>query len=394
MKLWEKGISVDKEVEAFTVGNDYLLDQRLVEFDCIASIAHAKMLAKINVLTKKEVDELEKGLQEIIELNKNGKFQISKEDEDCHTAIENHLTNKYGEVGKKIHTARSRNDQVLTALRLYEKHELEETKKLVVQMQNSLQIAIDKQGKVKMPGYTHMQRAMPTTVETWLSSFQESLDNDLQLLDVAYKLCDASPLGTAAGFGVPVLEIDRNFTANELKFAKLIKNPIYAQLSRGKIESTVMHALTNVMLTLNKLATDLALFNTSEFSLVNLPENMCTGSSIMPQKKNPDVLELVRAKYHVVLGEEFKMKSTISNLPSGYNRDLQLTKEPLFNAIDTTQQCLNIMSLLVKQIKINEKNCENALTTEMFATEEAYKLVKKGATFREAYRQVASGLKI
>ncbi|MDP3742029.1 MAG: argininosuccinate lyase [Candidatus Micrarchaeota archaeon] len=393
MKLWEKGIAVDKEVEAFTVGNDYLLDQRLVEFDCIASIAHSKMLGKINVLTKSEVAQLEKGLNEIIALSKSGKFQISKQDEDCHTAIENYLTEKYGDVGKKIHTARSRNDQVLTALRLYEKHELQQVKKLVAEMQNTLQTAIKNQGSVKMPGYTHMQRAMPTTVATWLGSFQDALADDLQLLDATFTLVDASPLGTAAGFGVPVLEIDREFTAKELKFAKLIKNPIYAQLSRGKLESSFMHSLTQVMLTLNKLATDLTLFSTTEFSLVSLPENMCTGSSIMPQKKNPDVLELVRAKYHVVLAEEFKVKSIIANLPSGYNRDLQLTKEPLFTSIDTTEQSLKIMSLLVKQVKINESNCTKSLTRELFATEEAYKLVKKGVPFREAYRQVAQSLK-
>ena len=393
MKLWEKGMVVDKEVEAFTVGNDYLLDQRLVEFDCTASIAHSKMLGKIGVLTKSELAQLEKGLNEIITLNKSGKFNISKEDEDCHTAIENYLTEKYGEVGKKIHTARSRNDQVLTALRLYEKHELQQVKKLVVEFQNALQIVIKKQGNVKMPGYTHMQRAMPTTVATWLGSFQDALNDDLQLLDVTFTLVDASPLGTAAGFGVPVLEIDRSFTAKELKFAKLVKNPIYAQLSRGKVESSFMHCLTQVMLTLNKLATDLMLFSTAEFSLVSLPENMCTGSSIMPQKKKPDVLELIRGKYHVVLGEEFKVKSIIANLPSGYNRDLQLTKEPLFTSIDTTEQCLKIMSRLVSRVKINEENCAKSLTREMYATEEAYKLVKKGVPFREAYRQVAQSLK-
>ncbi len=393
MKLWEKGIAVDKEVEAFTVGNDYLLDQRLVEFDCVASIAHAKMLGKIGVLTKKDTIQLEKGLREIIALNKSGKFRISKEDEDCHTAIENYLTKKYGEVGKKIHTGRSRNDQVLTALRLYEKHELLEVKRLVFEFQNALQTVITKQGKVKMPGYTHMQRAMPTTVETWLASFQDALNDDLCLLATTFALVDSSPLGTAAGFGVPVLGINRNFTAKELGFTKLIKNPIYAQLSRGKIESSFMHSLTQVMLTLNKLATDLMLFSTAEFSLVNLPESMCTGSSIMPQKKNPDVLELIRGKYHVVLAEEFKVKSIIANLPSGYNRDLQLTKEPLFTSIDTTKQCLKIMSLLVKQLKINEANCAKSLTPEMFATEEVYKLVKKGVPFREAYRQVAQSLK-
>lgn len=389
MKLWHKGVNVDKQVEEFTVGNDYLLDKRLVEYDCIASIAHAKMLAKIKLLSQKEALQLERGLQEIIALNKKGKFHISKEAEDCHTAIENYLTQKYGEVGKKIHTARSRNDQVLTALRLYEKHELVEIKQLIAELQKALQTAIKRQGKVKIAGYTHMQRAMPTNVATWLNSFQESLSDDLQLLDAAFSLIDASPLGTAAGFGVPVFAINRKFTAQQLKFAKVLNNPIYAQLSRGKFESSVIHALTSTMLTLNKLATDLMLFSTAEFSLISLPENMCTGSSIMPQKKNPDVLELVRAKYHVVLGEEFKLKSMISNLPSGYNRDLQLTKEPLFTSVDTTKACLKIMTLMVKQIKINQ----SPLPSELYATEEVYRLVKKGVPFREAYRKVAESLK-
>ncbi|MFH1246764.1 MAG: argininosuccinate lyase, partial [Candidatus Micrarchaeota archaeon] len=337
--------------------------------------------------------QLIKGLNEIVALNKKGDFTISKEDEDCHTAIENYLTKKYGDVGKKIHTGRSRNDQVLTALRLYEKHELLEIKKLMIEFQNALQTVIKKQGKVKMPGYTHMQRAMPTNVATWLGSFQDAISDDLKLINIALELVDSSPLGTAAGFGVPALDIDRKFTAKQLNFAKVMDNPMYAQLSRGKLESTVMHALTNTMLTLNKLATDLVLFSTVEFSLVQLPEKMCTGSSIMPQKKNPDVLELVRGKYHIVLAEEFKVKSIIANLPSGYNRDLQLTKEPLFTSIGTTKQCLEIMASLVKQIKINEKNCTSSLTAGLFATEEAYKLVKKGVPFREAYKKVARLLK-
>ncbi len=388
MKLWHKGVNVNKAVEDFTVGSDYLLDQRLVEFDCIASIAHANMLKKIGILSKSEYTSLTRNLRKIIELNKKGNFKIEKEDEDCHTAIENFLTKKCGEAGKKIHTGRSRNDQVLTALRLYEKQELLEIEQLISAFQQALKKVAKQQGNVPMPGYTHMQRAMPTTVGMWLGSFHDAMVDDLLLLDATFELVDASPLGTAAGFGVPVLGINRKMTAREMKFARVIENPMYAQLSRGKFESTFIHMLTQVMLNLNKLATDLAIFSTAEFGLVSLPANMCTGSSIMPQKKNPDVLELVRAKYHVLLGDELKVKSLVGNLMSGYNRDLQLTKEPLFNAIDNTKQCLNIMRIVVSGLKVDKVRCKQSMTPELFATQEAYKLVKAGMPFREAYRKV------
>jgi len=388
-KLWKKGYELNKEVEKFTVGNDYLLDYKLVEFDCKASIAHAKMLKKIGLLKESELKKLIKGLNEIIELNKKCNFKIKLEDEDCHTAIENHLTKKYSEVGKKIHTARSRNDQVLTALRLYEKAELSKIKKLLENFKKALQKTIQQYSKVKIPGYTHMQKAMPTDVKTWLGCFVTSCEDNLKLLDSVLKLIDQSPLGSAAGFGVSVFKLDKKMTAKELDFSKVMKNPVYAQMSRGKFEATIINVLTQIMFDLNKLATDLVLFNMQEFGYISVPIHFCTGSSIMPQKKNPDVLELVRAKYHVVLGEEFKVKSLISNLMSGYNRDMQLTKEPLFKSIDTTKDCLSIITLVVSSMKVNKDECEKALTKGLFATEEAYKLVKKGVPFRDAYKKVS-----
>ncbi|RMF55408.1 argininosuccinate lyase [Candidatus Woesearchaeota archaeon] len=387
-KLWDKGKKIDKKIVDFTTGNDFLLDQKLVKYDCLASIAHAKMLRKIGVLSKTDLEKAVKGLKEIIRLDKKGKFEINQEDEDCHTAIENYLTKNYGEVGKKIHAGRSRNDQVLVALRLYEKDELAEINELINELVNAIEKFIKANGSVQIPGYTHMQPAMPTTIGTWLGSFITALKDDAELLETAFKLIDQSPLGSAAGFGVPVLNVDREMTAKELGFFKVMDNPMYAQLSRGKIESTVLHLLTQVMFDLNKLSSDLMLFNMKEFNFIELPEEVCTGSSIMPQKKNPDVLELIRAKYHVVVAEEMKIKGIISNLISGYNRDLQLTKEPLIKSIEITKECLEIMCELINSLKINQEKCRKAMKPELFATEEAYKLVKKCVPFREAYKKV------
>jgi len=384
MKLWKKDYDVNKQVEKFTVGNDYLTDQKLVKFDCLASAAHAKMLHKIGVLSKGELGKLIHGLDGIMDLVGKGEFVIKQEDEDCHTAIENYLTEKYGEVGKKIHTARSRNDQVLTALRLYEKEELANMKELIEEFKEALLKVEDS----PLPGYTHMQKAMPTTVKTWLGSFACSADDNIKLLESVNELIDQSPLGSAAGFGVPVFEVDREMAAKDMGFGKVMVNPLHAQLSRGKFEAAVANLMTQIMLDLNKLATDLMLFSMKEFGFVDLPKEFCTGSSIMPQKKNPDVLELVRAKYHVVVAEEFKIKGIIGNLMSGYNRDMQLTKEPLLNSIDITKDCLKMMIMVVSGMEVNKEKCGKAMTPELFATEEAYKLVKEGVPFREAYDKI------
>lgn len=388
MKLWDKGQKLNKEIEKFTVGNDYILDQKLVKFDCEASIAHAKMLNKIGVLKTDELKKLVNGLNEIIKLDSKGEFKITQEDEDCHTAIENYLTQKYGEVGKKIHTARSRNDQVLTALRLYEKLELHEIKHLLEELNKNYKVLIGKYGKIQIPGYTHMQKAMPTTVSDWISSFAASNTDNLAMLEFVLKLIDQSPLGSAAGFGVPIFKLNKKMTAKLMGFSKVMEPSVYCQLSRGKFESTILHLMSQVMFDLNKLATDLILFSMTEFGYIELPTEFCTGSSIMPQKKNTDVLELIRAKYHVVLGEEFKVKSMIGNLMSGYNRDLQLTKEPLFNSIDTTKDCIKMITLVLSDLKFNESKCKQAMTAELFATEETYKLVKQGKSFREAYKEI------
>lgn len=379
-KLWQDK-KLNKKIESFTVGDDYLLDKKLLKYDCIASIAHSKMLEKIGILTEEEQKKLEKELNNIM---KNEKFEIKLEDEDCHTAIENHLTKKLGELGKKIHTARSRNDQIVAAIKLYEKDELVKTLKLVSKLANSLKKAAK---NIPMPGYTHMQKAMPSSVKLWAESFVESLEDDIKLIDNAINIIDKNPLGTAAGYGAPI-KVDKEVTKKELKFRENCKNSIYVQNSRGKHEAVILNALSNVMFTLNKLASDMILFSMQEFGYFELPKGFTTGSSIMPQKKNPDVLELVRAKYSIVLGYEFQLKNLIANLPSGYNRDLQLTKEPLIKGIETTKDCLEIMDLVVSKLKINNEACKKAMTKELYATEKVYNLVKKGASFREAYKEV------
>lgn len=388
MKLWKKGYDVDKEIEKFTVGNDYILDKELVYYDCIASISHAKMLKKINVLTETELKKLMTGLDEIIRIDKEKKFKIKPEDEDCHTAIENYLTKKCGEVGKKIHTARSRNDQVLTALRLYEKDKLKEIIGLIGGLIFSINRKVKLCDNVNIPGYTHMQKAMPTTIGMLLSSYTDSLKDDKLIIENTLKIIDKSPLGSAAGFNVPVFDVDKEMTAKLLNFASVQDNPIYCQNSRGKFESLIVANLLQVMMTLNKISTDLILFSMQEFSFFSLPKEFCTGSSIMPQKKNPDVLELLRARYSVILGYDATLKSLCSNLMSGYNRDMQLTKEPVMSSFNLVKDCVKILSLVFEGVVVNKLNCEKALTKELYATKDAYELVKEGMSFRDAYKEV------
>ncbi|UCE08796.1 MAG: argininosuccinate lyase [bacterium] len=388
MKLWEKGTKLNQQIENFTVGEDYILDQKLVKYDCLASIAHAKMLRKIGILKKDEAQKIEVELNNIIDLDKKCKFKILKGQEDCHTAIENHLTEKIGELGKKIHTARSRNDQVLTALRLYYKDKLHDCKILINELIQTIAEFVDKYGAIKFPGYTHTRKAMPSSIALWGNSFIDSMNDNLKMIELTLEIIDQSPLGTGAGYGAPI-KIDRNYTADLLGFKKIQDNPIYTQNSRGKFESGILHGLSLIIFDLNKIASDLILFGMPEFGYFELPEEFCTGSSIMPQKKNPDVLELVRAKYHVVVSYEFQIKNLSSGLISGYHRDIQLTKEPTMKGLEITEECLTIMGLIFTHLKVNKENCHRALTEEIFATEKVYELVEKGIPFREAYKIIA-----
>ncbi|MFC1553282.1 argininosuccinate lyase [candidate division KSB1 bacterium] len=388
MKLWDKGKSVNKDVLEYTVGDDYILDNVLVKYDCIASIAHAKMLGKIGLVNKNEVRELVNGLKEIIKLHREGKFEISPENEDCHTAIENYLIKKLGETGKKIHTARSRNDQVLTALRLYYKEELNRCSRKKEDLIVTLKDFKKKYGRIVLPGYTHSRKAMPSSIGLWAGSFIDALKDDLKLVGAAYDLIDQSPLGTGAGYGLPV-KIDRKYTADLLGFSRIQANPVYVQNSRGKFESTILHALSQIMFDLNKISSDLIVFTLPELGYFSLPEEFCTGSSIMPHKKNPDVLEILRANYHKVVSFELLVKQVSANLLSGYNRDQQLTKGPVIKGLELTHKSILVADKLFRKLKVNRQNCKNAMTNELYSAEEAYELVKKGIPFRSAYREIS-----
>ena len=390
-KLWEKGVGFDKKIENFTVGNDNDLDQILLPYDCEASIAHVKMLNKMKYLNDNESDKLIKELNFILEESKSGNFKIKKSHEDCHTAIEDHLVNTCGDSGKKIHTARSRNDQVLTALRLYYRESIDDVKKLLIDLIKSLELFSDKNGKIQFPGYTHMQKAMPSSVQLWSNAYIESMNDDLKLLQTAYALINQSPLGSGAGFGVPI-NIDRKFLAKELKFDSVQDNPIYCQLSRGKFELYIINIFTQIMFSINRIASDIVLFCTDEFKFFSLPDEFCSGSSIMPNKRNPDVLELLRGSYSILIGYQSQIQSLSQNLISGYNRDIQLSKEPTMRSFDLIKNCLDINTLVISGLIINEENCKKAMTDELFATEQAYNMVKEGIPFRQAYRKIADEL--
>jgi argininosuccinate lyase len=387
VKLWEKKTEPDPAIERFTVGDDPVLDLRLVRYDCIASAAHAKMLGRIGILTAEEVLKLTEELGEIRRLADEGKFRIPAGLEDCHTAIENRLTEKLGDLGKKIHTARSRNDQVLAALRLYCLDELGRIRVNAQALSAALQSLAERHGSVRLPGYTHTRKAMVSSVGLWAGGFREWFGDDIRLLDFVGGLIGQSPLGTGAGYGVP-LDVDRSYTAKEAGFPKIQNNPIYVQLSRGKFESTLLHCLGQMMLGLNRMSSDLIFFTIPEIGYFKLPEEFCTGSSIMPQKKNPDVLELIRAKFHEILGREIQLKTTTANLISGYHRDLQLTKKPLMEALDASADCLSVAAKVIAALKVDAEACSRGLTEEVYATERVYELVKQGMPFREAYRTV------
>lgn len=389
-KIWDKKsrIKINSLVENYTVGVDYLLDLELLPYDIKGSVAQAKMLKKIGILTGQELKTLLTGLDKILSLWKQGKFNIDKSQEDSHTAIESFLTKNYGEVGKKIHTGRSRNDQSLVMTRLFSKEALSKIKQSVENLLKEIQTQIIKQGKIKMPGYTHMQRAMPSSVGMWLGSFYASLEDDLVLLDATIKIIDQNPLGSAAGFGENVLGLDKEFTTKELGFRKIQKNPMYCAMSRGKFENIVLQSISNIMFDLGKLSNDLMLFTTKEFDYFNLPDSFKTGSSMMPQKKNYDLLELIRGNVAIFEGYQHQIQGVIKNLPSGYNRDFQLTKEPYLKGIKLALETIEIISLVIKNLEAKKDNLESACTKELYATDEALKLVKQGMSFRDAYQQI------
>jgi argininosuccinate lyase len=390
-KLWEKGYALDKLIEEFTVGDDPLLDRRLVAADCLASMAHAKMLVRIDILTSGEYEALHGELSAIIRMNRDGKFPIRREDEDCHTAIENHLVRSAGEAGKKIHTGRSRNDQVIAALRLYTRSFLLAFQSAVLDLVQVLLAFAGKHRDLPMPGRTHLQVAMPSSVGLWAGAWLEELLDDLLLLDAAYALNNSCPLGSAASYGVP-LPLDREMVAESLGFDRVQNNVLYVNNSRGKLESIVLDGLEQVALTLSKLAQDLILFSLPEFGYFHLPEELFAGSSIMPQKKNPCMLELVRAKAATVNSCSAQVKSIIRALPSGYNRDFQETKAPFLRGLDVTLISVRVMRAVIEKLQPDAERLREAFTPDIYATDKALELVARGVPFREAYRSVGSEL--
>jgi argininosuccinate lyase len=388
-KIWQtsKSCKMNPLVESFLSGEDVGLDQKLVVYDITGSLAHSKMLFSIGLLTKKEQQQIAKGLNQIKKLYHQGKFVVTVADEDVHAAVETKLIELIGDAGNKLHTGRSRNDQVLTDLCLYCKDQLQLVEKLAKDLVKVFHKWGKKYAAVPMPGYTHMQKDMPTSVFTWIDSYGETLTNDLLLLKAAYQLADQNPLGSGAGFGVN-LPLDKQLTARLLGFAKVQHNPIACQHLRGKLELAVLAAMGQIMITLSKLAQDLLLFTTQEFDFFQVDESLTTGSSIMPQKKNLDVAELIRAKAHVVGGYTAMVAGICAGLPMGFNRDMQETKGPMMQGLKTTKDSLSVTKVLITGIKPKASNLKAAMTADLYATDKAYELVKKGVPFRKAYQQI------
>lgn len=390
-QLWNKGYDINKEILEFTVGNDYELDQIMIKHDVYGSIAQAAMLKKIGILTPVEFKRIQAAFKRLIKLWEQGKFVVQLEDEDGHTAIENYLVHELGDLGKKIHTARSRNDQVVTMTRLYMKEKMMNVYGHTLTLADHFLRLARRYQAVPLPGYTHMQRAMPTSGGVWFGQYAEALLDDLALLKTAYEYNDMNPLGSAAGFGVN-LPIDRVYTAKLLGFNKVQNNTMYVSYTRGKVEAALLFALNQLMQTMAKFANDVLLFSMSEFGFVVLPKEYCTGSSLMPQKRNGDVFELTRGKANVMLGYLLSTIELQNVLLSGYNRDTQLTKDLMVKALHLYSNTVKVMSTVTGGITLNKAKCLAGCSAEIFATDKALDLVKGGLPFRDAYRQVAAHL--
>lgn len=385
MKLWDKGYSTDKKIDIFTVGNDRELDLVLAKYDVIGSLAHAKMLHKIGLLSKDEIQAVEKELVNILEIIKSGNFIIEDSFEDVHSKVEFLLTEKLGDTGKKIHTARSRNDQVLVDVHLYLKDELDEIKGLTLEFFNLLIKLSDQYKGVLLPGYTHFQIAMPSSFGMWFSAYAESLIDDVYFINAAYKVVDQNPLGSAAGYGSS-FPIDRKETTKLLDFKTLKFNSVAAQMSRGKTEKSVAFAMSSLAGTMSKFAYDICLYMSQNFEFVSFPDNLTTGSSIMPHKKNPDVFELIRGKCNKIQSLPFELTLITNNLPSGYHRDLQLLKEGLLPAIQSLKSCLEMLIYSLQNIQVNERILDDKKYDLLFSVEEVNELVQNGMPFRDAYK--------
>jgi argininosuccinate lyase len=391
-RLWDRGQPLDQRVLAFTAGEDHLQDARLVPYDVAGSIAHANMLAAQELLSSDDRDAICNGLKQLEQDFADGKWVISLEDEDVHTALESRLTELIGSAGGRLHLGRSRNDQVLTALRLFALDATQAISDSIAGLLNALSGLTARQGDVRLPGYTHMQQAMPSSVALWSEGFFEAFQDDGEGLRAARRRLAKNPLGSAAGYGTPGLAIDREMTTKALEFAETQEPVTAVQLSRGKAESGLLFELTLLVQDLGRLASDLLLFYTQEFAYVELAPEVTTGSSIMPQKRNPDVLELVRASGATVQACLNESLMITAKLPSGYQRDLQRLKAPLFRAIDLAVDCTDVMSFVLEGLRFRPGNIE--LDPSINAATEANDLARReGMPFRDAYRRVAERYK-
>lgn len=390
-KLWEKNVQVDHEVDLFTVGKDREMDLYLAPYDVLGSMAHITMLESIGLLTKEELQLLLKELRAIHSVAEKGEFVIEEGIEDVHSQVELMLTRQLGDMGKKIHSGRSRNDQVLLDLKLFTRAKIQQIVKSAEKLFQVLLEQSDRYKHILMPGYTHLQIAMPSSFGLWFGAYAESLVDDLRLMEAAYRICNRNPLGSAAGYGSS-FPLNRQMTTDLLGFDSLDYNVVYAQMGRGKMERTVAFAMAGIAATLSKLAFDACLFNSQNFGFIKLPDQFTTGSSIMPHKKNPDVFELTRAKCNKIQGLPTQITLICNNLPSGYFRDLQIIKEVFLPAFDELNDCLTMVTHMMREIKVNEHILDDDKYALVFSVEEVNKRVLNGVPFRDAYKQV--GLEI
>ena len=386
-KLWEKNVQVDQEVDTFTVGKDREMDLYLAKYDVLGSMAHITMLESIGLLTKEELTVLLAELKNIYAVADSGQFVIEEGVEDVHSQVELMLTRRLGDTGKKIHSGRSRNDQVLLDLKLFTRAQIQEVVELVSGLFEVLISQSNRYKDVLLPGYTHLQIAMPSSFGLWFGAYAESLADDLQMMQAAYKVCNRNPLGSAAGYGSS-FPLRRQMTTDLLGFDSLDYNVVYAQMGRGKMERTVAFAMAGIAATLSKLAFDACMFNSQNFGFIKLSDQFTTGSSIMPHKKNPDVFELTRAKCNKLQGLPQQITLISNNLPSGYFRDLQIIKEVFLPSFDELKDCLRMVTHMMREVKVNEHILDDDKYALLFSVEEVNRLVLEGVPFRDAYKQV------
>ncbi len=386
-KLWEKSVPVNERIEKFTVGKDREMDLYLAPYDVLGSMAHITMLESIGLLTSEELQTLLPELRNIYQIAESDEFVIEQGVEDVHSQVELLLTRKLGDVGKKIHSGRSRNDQVLVDMKLFTRDAI---RKLVVKLDELINTLLKQSEKYKailLPGYTHLQVAMPSSFGLWFAAYAESLVDDLQLMSAAYKVCNKNPLGSAAGYGSS-FPLNRRMTTELLGFDDLNYNVVYAQMGRGKMERTVGFALAGIAATISKLAFDACMYNSQNFGFIKLPDQFTTGSSIMPHKKNPDVFELTRAKCNKIQSLPQQITLITNNLPSGYFRDLQIIKEIFLPAFDELTDCIDMVNLMMQKIKVNEHILDDDKYSLLFSVDKVNELVLQGVPFRDAYKQV------